>query len=91
MPNPSATAGDEYRASLTSAGISPNAVQGILNISGEAYVNFSKQEDRPNFGDAIGAVNRFHSDLQSFINTQPKKDQDAYGAWRDNEKNHYKC
>ncbi|EFO95409.1 hypothetical protein CRE_08700 [Caenorhabditis remanei] len=82
--------GDEYRAELVAAGLSTSAVDGIMKISEEAYISFSKYGKTPNFQDAIEAVTKLMFNLEDFIKTQSKEDQTKYAAYCEKKKEEYR-
>ncbi|EFP10790.1 hypothetical protein CRE_02545 [Caenorhabditis remanei] len=87
---PRPTAGDEYRAQLVSSGLSQQAIDGILNISGTAYVSFAENGANANFGNAIDAVTKWKMTMENFVKTQSKEDQDAYGKFCKKQEEEYK-
>ncbi|KAF1753982.1 hypothetical protein GCK72_020539 [Caenorhabditis remanei] len=81
---------DEYRAELVSSGLTQQAVDGILNISGTAYVSFAKNGANANFGNAIDAVTKWRMTMENFVKTQSKEDQDAYGKFCKKQEEEYR-
>ncbi|CAL2047361.1 unnamed protein product [Caenorhabditis brenneri] len=81
---------DEYRAELVKAGLSTTAIDGILKISGDAYTEFSTKYGKcPNFQDAIENVTRLILNLEKFMKTQTKEDQEKYMAYVEEKKKEY--
>ncbi|KAF1754252.1 hypothetical protein GCK72_020812 [Caenorhabditis remanei] len=78
---PRPTAGDEFRAALISSGLSPQAIEGILDISCTAYLSFLECGKEISFLNAIDAVTKWKLTLEKFISTQTKKDQEAYALF----------
>ncbi|EGT49945.1 hypothetical protein CAEBREN_03472 [Caenorhabditis brenneri] len=87
---PSRPTGDEYRAELVKAGLSTPAIDGILKISGDAYTEFSTKYGKcPNFQDAIENVTRLILNLEKFMKTQTKEDQEKYMAYVEEKKKEF--
>ena len=74
--------GDEYQAQLVSAGVSPQAIEGILKVCADGKDAYSKYGDSPSFHDAIECVTKLYVDLERFIKTQSEKDQASYAKFQ---------
>ncbi|KAF1753338.1 hypothetical protein GCK72_019894 [Caenorhabditis remanei] len=82
MPLPSRLTGEEYQAQLVSAGVSPQAIEGILKVCADGKDAYSKYGDSPSFHDAIECVTKLYVDLETFIKTQSEEDQAAYAKFQ---------
>ncbi|PIC30013.1 hypothetical protein B9Z55_021399 [Caenorhabditis nigoni] len=68
----------EKKEELLAAGLSSEAADGIIKIGEEAEEKAARMGEPKNVLEAIGRIGTLLKDLDNFIKTQSKQDQEAF-------------